>query len=131
MNAAMNTDWIGTWIREARRYWGKSQETLGEAMGLTKGNVSAWENNRHQPSIQQLTRVSELTRYPLPEELIQHLPGGAKTQVIINEEEIKEITRKHLSDQALEVAKAFDKLKSPSQKYAVLMQLKAFGAMNF
>lgn len=127
MNAVMNTDWIGAWIREARRHWGKSQETLGEAMSLTKGNISAWENNRHSPSIQQLTKVSELTGYPLPEEILQHFPGSAKLQPPAMQEDVNS---NNLSSQALEVARAFDSLENPAQKWAVIMQLRAFGVLR-
>lgn len=123
----MNTEWIGEWIRAARKHWDKSQEALGEAMGLTKGNISAWENNRHSPSIQQLTKVSEITGYALPEEILQHLPGGSKVHLVLHREEVKPDTP---SQQAMEIAKAFDNLQNPSQKLAVIMQLRAFGVLR-
>lgn len=41
---------------------------------MTKGNISGWENNRHEPSYQQMLRISYLTGYPLP-----HLSPGMPT----------------------------------------------------
>lgn len=123
----MNTEWIGAWVRAARRHWNHSQEDLGDAMGLTKGNISAWENNRHSPSIQQLTRVSEITGFPMPEEILQHYPGGSKAPLVLHKEEAKPDS---LSQQAMEIAKAFDSLQNPAQKMAVIMQLRAFGVLR-
>lgn len=52
------------WIRAARKFKGWSQEKLGEELGLTKGNVSAWETDRHEPSYGQMKKIAELTGYP-------------------------------------------------------------------
>lgn len=60
---------IASWVRAARKHAGMTQEGLGEMLGLTKGNVSAWENKRHDPSINQLLKISQLTGYPLPKEI--------------------------------------------------------------
>lgn len=57
------------WIRAARQSARLTQEQLGEAMGLTKGNVSAWENGRHEASHDQLVRIASVTGYAVP------LPG--------------------------------------------------------
>ena len=54
------------WVREARAKWGKSQEQLAVALGLTKGNVSAWENGRHKPRLEQVYAISRLTGHALP-----------------------------------------------------------------
>lgn len=35
-------------------------------MGVTKGNVSAWENGRHEPGWSQIIKISDLSGYPLP-----------------------------------------------------------------
>lgn len=45
---------------------GLSQEKFGELFAKTKGNVSAWENGRHSPSIDQVMRMSELSGLPIP-----------------------------------------------------------------
>lgn len=58
------------WIKEARAKWGKSQEALAVALGLTKGNVSAWENGRHRPRLEQIYAVSRITGHPLPDDVV-------------------------------------------------------------
>lgn len=60
---------IGDWIRAARKAAGVNQEQLGEALGVTKGNVSAWENNRHEPSYSQMLKIAERAGWQAP------LPG--------------------------------------------------------
>ena len=52
------------WIRAARQYAKLTQEQLGEALGVTKGNISAWENGHHDASLEQLNKIAEITRYP-------------------------------------------------------------------
>jgi phage repressor protein C with HTH and peptisase S24 domain len=56
---------IKEWLKEARRRKGWTQEQLGEIVGVTKGNVSGWENGRHEPSFQQLNRISLASGLPL------------------------------------------------------------------
>lgn len=60
---------IAEWIKEARKKCGLSQESLGEKLGKTKGNVSAWENGRHEPSFKQIAQIGEITKYPLPKDI--------------------------------------------------------------
>lgn len=36
------------------------QETLAEQMGVTRGNVSGWENGRHEPSFSQIKRIAQI-----------------------------------------------------------------------
>lgn len=60
---------IAAWVRQARAHWGQSQEALGDLLGKTKGNVSAWENGRHEPSFKQVLQISAITGYPLPAEI--------------------------------------------------------------
>lgn len=43
-----------------------TQTDLGDALGVTKGNVSAWENGRHEPSYTQMLKIAELTKSSLP-----------------------------------------------------------------
>lgn len=57
---------ISSWIKDARKKWGGSQEALALELGLTKGNVSAWENDRHKPKLEQILTISRITGHPLP-----------------------------------------------------------------
>jgi DNA-binding transcriptional regulator YiaG len=55
------------WIRSARKKADLTQEQLGERLGVTKGNVSAWENGRHEPSYAQIQEISVIANYPMPD----------------------------------------------------------------
>ncbi len=57
---------IKVWVKTARTSAELTQEQLGDMLGLTKGNVSGWENGRHEPSWSQMLRISDITNYPLP-----------------------------------------------------------------
>lgn len=57
---------IKNWIKAARLDAHLTQEQLGEMLGLTKGNISSWEKGRHEPSFNQMKKICEITRYPLP-----------------------------------------------------------------
>lgn len=62
---------INAWIKESRQAADMTQTELGDALGVTKGNVSAWENGRHEPSYSQMLRIAELTKAQLPHTPIQ------------------------------------------------------------
>lgn len=51
---------ISEWIAQARANRGWTQGLLAEALNVTRGNISAWENGRHEPSLSQIKRISEL-----------------------------------------------------------------------
>lgn len=57
---------IGAWIKACRVAAHMNQTQLGDTLGVTKGNVSAWENDRHEPSYTQMLRIAEIGRLPLP-----------------------------------------------------------------
>lgn len=65
---------IKDWIVRARKHAKITQQGLGDALSLTKGNISAWENGRHEPSFDQLKRIAEITLYP------EALPGLSVTE---------------------------------------------------
>lgn len=65
------------WIRAARQAAKLTQTQLGERLNLTKGNVSAWENARHQPSYAQLQQISEISGLPLPSNNGKHYLADA------------------------------------------------------
>jgi transcriptional regulator with XRE-family HTH domain len=58
---------IKNWIRSARKKADLTQEQLGERLGVTKGNVSAWENGRHEPSYAQIQEISAIAKIPMPD----------------------------------------------------------------
>lgn len=56
---------IGSWVAAARKHKGWVQEQLGDAMGLTKANISHWETGKHEPSFGQMLKIRDLTGYPM------------------------------------------------------------------
>jgi len=60
---------ICDWVRSAREFAGLTQPQLGDALGISKQNISAWERDRHEPSYEQLIKIINLSGYPEP------LPG--------------------------------------------------------
>jgi len=67
---------IGQWIKEARRVAGLTQTELGEKLGRTKGNISAWEKDAHEPSFTQILEIARLINWDPPP------PGLGKPQKI-------------------------------------------------
>lgn len=57
---------IDTWIRAGRKAGGLTQTELGDVLGVTKGNVSAWEAGRHEPSYRQMLKIAKTIRSALP-----------------------------------------------------------------
>jgi transcriptional regulator with XRE-family HTH domain len=70
---------IAQWVMSARAHAGMSQEALGERLGKTKGNISAWEKRRHKPSFKQMAHISAVTGWPLPKEITVRLEGDQET----------------------------------------------------
>lgn len=99
---------ISAWIKTGRQAAEMTQTELGDALGVTKGNISAWENGRHEPSYSQMLKIAELTRSQLP---LAPTPGDWPFPRVSKE--------------------SFDRL-TPGQKEAiedwVIGQVKAFGA---
>ncbi len=56
---------IGEWVRAAREAKGWSQTQLGDAIGVSKANVSHWETAKHEPSFGQLLAIRDKTGHPL------------------------------------------------------------------
>lgn len=54
---------MNQWIRAARTHAQLTQTQLGELLGVSKGNVSAWENGHHEASVDQINKIAEITNY--------------------------------------------------------------------
>lgn len=57
---------IAQWIRASREAAQLKQEELAERLGKTRGNISAWENGRHEPSYGQIIEIARLTKHAVP-----------------------------------------------------------------
>lgn len=79
---------IAAWVKAARLKWGGSQESLAAGVGVTKGNVSAWENGRHKPKLEQVMAIARITGHPLPLEYrgvnVQPAPIGGRRIPLID-----------------------------------------------
>ena len=53
---------IKDWVSGARKTAGLTQDQLADQLGVTRGNVSGWENGRHEPSLSQIKRVAEICK---------------------------------------------------------------------
>lgn len=60
--AAMDRSAMAKWVRDARKARGWTQDQLGDAIGVTKGNVSHWETGKHDPSFLQLLMIRDKIR---------------------------------------------------------------------
>ncbi|WP_167671035.1 helix-turn-helix transcriptional regulator [Allopusillimonas ginsengisoli] len=54
---------MNQWIRAARTHAQLTQTQLGELLGVSKGNVSAWENGHHEASVDQINKIAEITNF--------------------------------------------------------------------
>ncbi|VVD95940.1 peptidase S24 [Pandoraea iniqua] len=54
------------WVRDARTKSGMTQTQMGDALGVSKANISAWENGHHEPSWSQMLKIRSMTGMPLP-----------------------------------------------------------------
>lgn len=60
---------IGHWVKQCRNEAGLTQTELGEKLSVSKGNVSAWETNKHEPSYVQMVEIAKAAFFKVP------LPG--------------------------------------------------------
>lgn len=51
---------IDKWVVAAREAKELTQGQLADRLGVTRGNVSAWENRRHEPSLTQIRKISAI-----------------------------------------------------------------------
>lgn len=54
-------------LRDARKALGLTQDQLGNAVGVTKSSISAWENGRESPSFTSLPRLQNALLISLDE----------------------------------------------------------------
>lgn len=60
------TSEIALFVKAVRSALGKTQDDFAYMYGRTKGNVSAWENGRHEPTYATLADMSARSGVPLP-----------------------------------------------------------------
>lgn len=78
---------ISEWVIAVRKALGYSQEKLGAELGeKTKGNISAWENGRHEPSYRDILMMSAMSKLPIPvpDGVDALLPSQGRTYPLIS-----------------------------------------------
>jgi phage repressor protein C with HTH and peptisase S24 domain/transcriptional regulator with XRE-family HTH domain len=58
---------IAKFVRDARAAMGLTQQEFADRFSCTKGNVSAWENGRHEPAYALLDVMANASGVPLPQ----------------------------------------------------------------
>ncbi len=81
---------VGKNIKKFRRNKGMTQEQLAENLNVTRQAVSNWENEKTEPDVETLQRISEVLDVTV-EELIY----GTKQErtTIINKSTVKNVTK--------------------------------------
>lgn len=98
---------LKTWIRSARKKADLTQEQLGEKLGVTKGNVSAWETGKHEPSYAQIQEIAVITKCPMPD------AGTAASAPTIDSKDVQARVQEMLSETGLDAAAFAARLKVP------------------
>lgn len=105
------------WIRAARKKSGLTQEQLGERLGVTKGNVSAWENGRHEPSYAQIQEMAVLSNLPLPD-----TESAATPSAPVLGKPIRDRLEEMLQESGLDTRAFADRLKIPAARVEAWLQ---------
>ncbi len=75
-----NLSEIALFVKTVRSKLDKTQEEFAEIYNCTKGNVSAWENGRHEPAYALLRDMTERSGIPLPKSAITAHPLDKERQ---------------------------------------------------
>jgi transcriptional regulator with XRE-family HTH domain len=119
-----HTTTIHARIKRRREALGISLKALADLVGVSWQTVQQWEREEGgtAPKRERLATVAQALN-TTPEELLFGFDGAAKTA------ETSAPAVADLSRDALEVARAFDKLKSNKERESVLALLRAFNVM--
>jgi len=101
---------LRSWIRSARKKADLTQEQLGERLGVTKGNVSAWETGKHEPSYAQIQEISVITKCAMPD-----ATALAPTSTI-DSKDVQARVLEMLSETGLDAAAFASRLKVPADR---------------
>src|SRR5688572_27763356 len=64
---------IGSNIKKIRTAKGLSQQAFSELFGLTRGNISSYEENRAEPRIETVIQIANYFNIPLNQFITQNL----------------------------------------------------------
>lgn len=89
---------LNRWIIEARGRAHMTQQQLADALGVTKSNVSAWENSRHEPGWSQMLKIREVTGAPLPVDDAGATQAGASWPFAFPRSRLDQLSEKQLAE---------------------------------
>lgn len=108
------------WVRKARQHAKLTQEQLGERLGVTKGNISGWENGRHSPGFKQVLKIEEITGWQFeadaPDAPAPDIPLADALAVI------DKCAQRASSQARAELQKAFDLYLTDPRRYSKLLE---------
>lgn len=107
------------WVRAARQHAKLTQEQLGERLGLTKGNISGWENGRHAPSFDQVMKIEALTGFPIENNVGDVGDRNISLRVALSV--LDDAAQKAPVHARQELQKAFDLYLTDPRRYSRLM----------
>ncbi len=82
---------VGENIKKHREAKGISQETLAEALSVTRQTVSSWETGRTEPDLDTLHRIAQVLEVTVEELIYSHrLKEPTVIQNVIERKETKE-----------------------------------------
>lgn len=99
------------WILSARKKAGLTQEELGEKLGVSKGNVSAWEKGRHEASYAQLQEISVITKCPMPDS-----QPSRSNAAPFDSKDVAERVQEMLTETGMDTAAFAEKAKIPHER---------------
>ena len=78
---------VARFMRAARTAMGLTQDEFAQRFACTKGNVSGWENGRHEPNFNMLQQISIASGVDLPDKSGQLMSVHEGSDYKINNEE--------------------------------------------
>lgn len=93
---------LSDWILGARKHANMTQEHLGEALNVTKGNISAWEKGRLEPNFDLIKAISRITGYPEPSDQV-----GERNKITLSAASVHDILDELERRGDSEIAKLF------------------------
>lgn len=98
---------MGERIKALRKEYGMTQLALANALGITKGTVSTWENNSRTPGFETLSKLSDIFQRSI--EYIMGKPDDA-TSPVRDENVMDELALSQVEDDLTEYALKYARL---------------------
>lgn len=98
---------MGERIKALRKEYGMTQLALANALGITKGTVSTWENNSRTPGFETLSKLSDIFQRS-----IEYIMGKSDdaTPLVRDENVMDELALSQVEDDLTEYALKYARL---------------------